>query len=96
MRAKTDAVDAKCWPSWGMLLYYNQMSQPQKYSTILESYAHFVQRWSKTAPGYFHIDIAELRTNESKLYLFVAIDRTSKFAMAQLVDNQTARRPGSF
>src|SRR5438067_10266013 len=28
--------------------------------------------------GYFHIDIAELCTAEGKLYLFVAIDRTSK------------------
>lgn len=35
--------------------------------------------------GYFHIDIAELRTGEGKLYLFVAIDRTSKFAFARLV-----------
>jgi transposase InsO family protein len=34
--------------------------------------------------GYFHIDIAELRTEEGKLYLFVAIDRTSKFAYAEL------------
>lgn len=34
--------------------------------------------------GYFHIDIAELRTAEGKLYLFVAIDRTSKFAYAEL------------
>ena len=30
--------------------------------------------------GYFHIDIAELQTAEGKLYLYVAIDRTSKFA----------------
>jgi transposase-like protein len=30
--------------------------------------------------GYFHIDLAEVRTAEGKLYLFVAIDRTSKFA----------------
>jgi len=29
--------------------------------------------------GYFHIDIAEVRTEEGKLYLFVATDRTSKF-----------------
>jgi transposase InsO family protein len=36
--------------------------------------------------GFFHIDIAEVRTAEGKLYLFVAIDRTSKFAFAQLVD----------
>ena len=30
--------------------------------------------------GYFHIDIAEVSTAEGKLYLYVAIDRTSKFA----------------
>ena len=36
--------------------------------------------------GYFHIDIAEVRTQEGKLYLFVAIDRTSKFAFVQLVE----------
>src|SRR6202162_5073484 len=34
--------------------------------------------------GYFHIDITEVRTEEGKLYLFVAIDRTSKFAYAEL------------
>lgn len=36
--------------------------------------------------GFFHIDIAEVRTEEGKLYLFVAIDRTSKFADAELHD----------
>jgi transposase InsO family protein len=36
--------------------------------------------------GFFHIDIAEVRTAEGKLYLFVAIDRTSKFAFARLVE----------
>jgi transposase InsO family protein len=35
--------------------------------------------------GYFHIDIAEVHTAEGKLYLFVAIDRTSKFAFTWLV-----------
>ena len=34
--------------------------------------------------GYFHIDIAEVQTAEGKLYLFVAIDRTSKFAYIEL------------
>ena len=34
--------------------------------------------------GYFHADIAEVQTAESKLYLFVAIDRTSKFSFAEL------------
>ena len=35
--------------------------------------------------GFFHVDIAELRTEQGKLYLLVAIDRTSKFAFVQLV-----------
>jgi transposase InsO family protein len=44
------------------------------------------RRKFKTYPiGYFHIDIAEVRTAEGKLYLYVAIDRTSKFAFVQLV-----------
>ena len=34
--------------------------------------------------GYFHIDIAEVRTGEGKIRLFVAIDRTSKFAYVEL------------
>ena len=44
--------------------------------------------------GFFHIDLAEVRTAEGKLYLFVAIDRTSKFAVVELVekaDMQAAR-----
>jgi len=41
----------------------------------------------KTYPvGYFHIDIAEVRTEEGKLYLFVAIDRTSKFVYVELLE----------
>jgi hypothetical protein len=41
----------------------------------------------KTYPiGFFHIDIAEVQTAEGKLYLFVAIDRTSKFAFVQAVE----------
>ena len=34
--------------------------------------------------GFFHIDIAEVRTEEGKLHMFVAIDRTSKFAFVKL------------
>ena len=44
--------------------------------------------------GYFHIDIAEVRTAEGKLYLYVAIDRTSKFAFVQLV-KKTGRTSAS-
>ena len=51
-----------------------------------------VKQKFKTYPiGYFHIDIAEVRTKEGKLYLFVAIDRTSKFAYVQL--HEQADRP---
>jgi transposase InsO family protein len=39
--------------------------------------------------GYFHLDIAEVLTEEGRLYLFVAIDRTSKFAYAELHPDQT-------
>jgi hypothetical protein len=39
--------------------------------------------------GYFHVDIAEVRTTEGKLHLFVAIDRTSKFAYVELHQKAT-------
>jgi transposase-like protein len=44
--------------------------------------------------GYFHIDIAEVQIAEGKLYLYVAIDRTSKFAFVQLV-KKTGRTSAS-
>ena len=44
--------------------------------------------------GYFHIDIAEVQTAEGKLYLYVAIDRTGKFAFVQLV-KKTGRTSAS-
>src|SRR6202030_1695243 len=44
--------------------------------------------------GYFHIDVAEVQTAEGKLYLYVAIDRTSKFAFVQLV-RKTGRTSAS-
>ena len=44
------------------------------------------KKFKKYPIGYVHIDIAELRTAEGKLYMFVAIDRTSKFAFVRLVE----------
>ena len=46
--------------------------------------------------GYFHIDIAEVRTEEGKLHLFVAVDRTSKFAFAQLHEAANVRTAVAF
>ena len=46
--------------------------------------------------GFFHIDIAEVQTAEGKLYLFVAIDRTSKFAFVKLFDKATMAMATAF
>jgi|ERR1700722_11657883 len=46
--------------------------------------------------GYFHVDIAEVQTEEGKLYLFVAIDRTSKFAFAELHERPTRENAVEF
>jgi transposase InsO family protein len=46
--------------------------------------------------GFFPIDIAEVHTEEGRLYLFVAIDRTSKFAFAQLHEKATRRIAADF
>jgi transposase InsO family protein len=46
--------------------------------------------------GYIHIDFAEVWTDEGKLYLFVAIDRVSKFAFAELHERATRRTAADF
>ena len=46
--------------------------------------------------GYFHIDIAEVRTAQGKLHMFVAIDRASKFAFVELHDRATRRNASEF
>ncbi|PTN01562.1 integrase-like protein, partial [Rhodovulum imhoffii] len=49
------------------------------------------QRFKRYPIGFFHMDIAEVQTAEGKLCLFVAIDRTSKFAVTQLVEKADRR-----
>jgi transposase-like protein len=44
--------------------------------------------------GFFHVDLAEVRTEQGKLYLLVAIDRTSKFAFVELHEKATRRVAG--
>ena len=48
-------------------------------------------KFADYAIGYFHIDIAEVRTEEGKLYLSVAIDPTFKLAFTRL--EMEATRP---
>ena len=46
--------------------------------------------------GYLHVDFAEVRTEQGKLYLFVAIDRTSKVAFAELQPRATKMLAADF
>jgi len=46
--------------------------------------------------GYFHVDLTEVSTEQGKLYLFVAIDRTSKFAFVRLVQKADRRAAADF
>jgi len=50
----------------------------------IEGEKHQNKKFKPYPIGYFHIDISEVQTDDGRLYLFVAIDRTSKFAYAEL------------
>ena len=52
------------------------------------------KRFKSYPIGFFHIDIAEVQTAKGKLHLYVAIDRTSKFAFVQVV-RKTGRTSAS-
>ena len=54
------------------------------------------QKFKRYPIGYFHIDIAEVQTAEGKLHLFVAIDRTSKFAVTRLFDKANRKTAWEF
>jgi len=54
------------------------------------------QKFKRYPIGFFHIDIAEVQTAEGKLYLFVGIDRTSKFAVTQLVEKADRKTAWEF
>jgi len=45
---------------------------------------------------YMRGDIAEVQTTKGKLYLFAGIDRTSKFAVTQLVEKADRRTAWAF
>lgn len=64
------------------------------------------RRWRETSPerrsstiypiGFIYIDLAEVRTAEGKLYLFVAIDRTSKFDVIELIEKADMQAAAAF
>src|SRR5688572_19257793 len=62
----------------------------------VEGYKQTKRKFKAYPIGYFHIDIAEVRTEQGRLYLLVAIDRTSKFAFVELHQKVTTRVAGDF
>ena len=56
------------------------LNQPKKKTKLFKKYE----------PGYIHLDITQVHTKEGKRSLFVAIDRTTKFCVVRLYENQTA------
>ena len=46
--------------------------------------------------GYFHVDVCEVRIEQGKAHLFVAVDHTSKFAFARLYRRATTLNSVAF
>ncbi|MFH5946852.1 IS481 family transposase [Roseomonas xinghualingensis] len=47
------------------------------------------KRFAETTIGYVHIDVCELRLADGKLFMFLAIDRVSKFTHVAFLDANT-------
>ena len=60
-----------------------------KLPQLNQEVSHPKKKFKAYPIGYFHLDIAEVKTEEGKLYLFVAIDRTSKFTYLELQKTMT-------
>lgn len=54
------------------------------------------KEFKKYQIGFFHIDICEIQIEKEKCYLFVAIDRTSKFTFAQIYPKQNVANASNF
>jgi transposase InsO family protein len=54
------------------------------------------KRFAETKIGYVHIDVCELRLARGKLFLFLAIDRVSKFAHVGFFDANTKANGAAF
>ena len=54
------------------------------------------KRFAETKIGYVHIDVCELRLAEGKLFMFLAIDRVSKFAYVDFRDACTKANGAAF
>jgi transposase InsO family protein len=54
------------------------------------------KRFAETKIGYVHIDVCELRLSEGKLFMFLAIDRVSKFVHVAFMDANTKLNGAAF
>src|SRR4051812_3053970 len=54
------------------------------------------KRFAETTIGYVHIDICELRLADGKLFMFLAIDRVSKFTHVAFLDAATKLNGAAF
>src|SRR3954451_82004 len=54
------------------------------------------KRFAETRIGYVHIDVCELRLAQGKLFMFLAIDRVSKFTHVAFMDANTKANGAAF
>lgn len=48
------------------------------------------KKFKEYKPEYLHIDTSEIRISKKKYYLFVAIDRATRYAYVEVHDNKTS------
>lgn len=53
-------------------------------------------QFKKYEIGFFHLDICEVRTGEGKAYIYVAIDRVSKYVYAEIHSSATSSASSQF
>ena len=61
-----------------------------------ENEKHETEAFNDYPIGYFQVDIAQVNTEDEHLYMFVAIDGTSKYAYVELHDKSTCEIAGLF
>ena len=54
------------------------------------------ERFAETRMGYVHVDVCELRLARGRLFLFLAIDRVSKFTHVAFMDASTKANGAAF
>lgn len=91
LRAATDDLDADAIiTAWLFAATWDQPPSCGQGETAAKT------KFKSHPIGFFHIDLAKVRIAEGRLYMFVAIDRTSKFAFVELHREAKQRTAGDF